>query len=424
MLHLSQKEIEADFSRASDSYAKYGVDVEKSLQQLEKIQISLHCWQADDVGGFEHEGASLQGGGLAVTGNYPGKARNIDELRQDIEKVLSLLPGKQRLNLHASYGDFSGGKADRDAIEASHFKSWSDWSAEQKMSLDFNSTLFSHPLAASGFTLSSKDEKIRTFWIEHVKRCREISEYFGKTQGNPCIHNLWIADGAKDIPVDRFGHRQLLKKSLDEIYAVTFDPACMKDALESKLFGIGSEAFVVGSHEFYLGYALMNDKLICIDNGHFHPTEVVGDKISSIFQYTDEMLLHLTRGLRWDSDHVVVFNEEISLIAQEIVRSGVLDKVYVGLDFFDASINRIGAYVTGTRSAQKAFLYALLEPHARLKQLEVENRGFEKLAIMEELKFMPFGAVWNYYCMMHDVPPAGMYIDEINKYEKEVSSKR
>ncbi|MCC5929880.1 MAG: L-rhamnose isomerase [Cyclobacteriaceae bacterium] len=424
MLQLTQKEVEADFRRASDLYARYGVDVETSLKKLDAVQISLHCWQADDVGGFEHEGASLQGGGLAVTGNYPGKARNIDELRRDIEKVLSLLPGRQRLNLHASYGDFSGSKADRDAIDVSHFRSWADWAGELKMSLDFNSTLFSHPLAASGFTLSSKDKKIRKFWIEHVKRCREISEYLGKTQGNTCIHNLWIADGAKDIPVDRFGHRKLLKQSLDEIYAVSFEPVYMKDALESKLFGIGSEAFVVGSHEFYLGYALMNKKLICIDNGHFHPTEVVGDKISSIFQYTDEMLLHLTRGLRWDSDHVVVFNEEILLIAQEIVRSAVLDKVYVGLDFFDASINRIGAYVTGTRAAQKAFLYALLEPVELLQQLESENRGFEKLATLEELKSMPFGAVWNYYCLINNVPPAGMYIDEINKYEKEISSKR
>lgn len=424
MLQLSQKEIEDDFKRASDLYAQYGVNVEKSLQQLDAVQISLHCWQADDVGGFEHEGASLQGGGLAVTGNYPGKARNIDELRKDIEKVLSLLPGKQRLNLHASYGDFSVGRADRDAINASHFKSWAEWAGELNMSLDFNSTLFSHPLASSGFTLSSKDDKVRTFWIEHVKRCREISEYLGKTQGNTCIHNLWIADGAKDIPIDRFGYRNLLKQSLDEIFETSFDAAYMKDALESKLFGIGSEAFVVGSHEFYLGYALMNKKLICIDNGHFHPTEVVGDKISSIFQYTDEMLLHLTRGLRWDSDHVVVFNEEISLIAQEIVRSGVLDKVYVGLDFFDASINRIGAYVTGTRAAQKAFLYALLEPASYLKQLEEEDRGFEKLASLEELKMMPFGAVWNYYCLVNEVPPAGMYIDEIKTYEKEVTSKR
>ncbi|MGF1635930.1 MAG: L-rhamnose isomerase [Cyclobacteriaceae bacterium] len=421
---MDSKEIIKHFEIASEMYQKLGVNTEKVLQAMETIQISLHCWQADDVAGFESEGAKLQGGGLAVTGNYPGKARNIDEVRADIEKAMSLIPGKQRLNLHASYGDFKGKPVDRNEISIEHFEGWAQWARENSVSIDFNSTLFSHPKAESGFTLSSKEDEIRKFWIDHVKKCREISNYLGAQQGDTCIHNLWIADGSKDITIDRMGHRTLLRQSLDEIYQTEYSASHMKDALESKLFGIGSEAFVVGSHEFYLGYVLKNHKIICIDNGHFHPTEVVGDKISALFQFTDEILLHLTRGMRWDSDHVVTMNDESILIAQEIVRSGVLDKVHIGLDFFDASINRIGAYVTGTRAALKSFLYALLEPTEVLKKHENEGRLFERLALLEELKSMPFGAVWNYYCYKNNVPASYDYINEIGQYEKDVTSKR
>ncbi|MCK5369127.1 MAG: L-rhamnose isomerase [Cyclobacteriaceae bacterium] len=411
------------FEIAKQQYEGIGINVNSILKKFENINLSIHCWQADDVGGFEHNTESL-GGGLAVTGNYPGKASNIHEMREDMEKVYSLVPGKHRLNLHASYGEFGDKKVDRDEIEISHFKGWADWGKQNNIDLDFNSTLFSHPRANDGFTLSSKNEGDRKFWIEHVKRCREISAWFGVEQGNPCIHNTWIPDGMKDTPIDRFGYRELLKASLDEALTKKYPKTEMKDAVESKLFGIGSESFVVGSHEFYLGYAITRDILLCIDAGHFHPTEVVGDKLSSVFQYVDELLLHLTRGVRWDSDHVITMNDETVLIAQELNRMDAYGKVNIGLDFFDASINRIGAYVSGTRSALKSILYAMLEPTNKLKSLEENGQWFERLAMLEEAKTKPFGAVWDYYCLEHNVPVAEDYISEIVDYEDKVLSKR
>ncbi len=419
-----KKQIENRYQEAKERYAAWGVDTEWALQQLEKTPLSLHCWQADDVGGFEHPDAALEGGGIQITGQYPGKPKNIEQLRQDLARVFSLIPGRHRLNLHASYGDFGKKSKDRDEIETAHFQSWIDWAKELGIGLDFNSTFFSHPLAASGFTLSSPDETIRHFWIRHAKRCRSISNDIGKALATPCVHNLWIPDGAKDITVDRFRHRSLLKQSLDEIFAEHYPEAHMVDALESKLFGIGSESFVVGSHEFYLGYALQNNKMLCIDIGHFHPTESCADKVSALFQYFDRLLFHITRSIRWDSDHVVVLDDVVRALMQEIVWSGKLEHTRLALDFFDASINRIGAYVIGARATQKALLLALLDPIAKLREYEREGRYFERLALLEDAKSMPFGAVWDYFCLLHEVPPGVEWIDEVRKYEKQVLGKR
>ncbi len=412
------------YEQAKNQYAQLGVNTDEVLEKLKNIKISLHCWQTDDVGGFESPDAELGGGGIQVTGNYPGKARTIEQLRQDIEKVMSLLPGKQRLNLHAIYGDFQGKKVERDQIDIQHFQSWIDWAKKLGIGLDFNPTCFSHPYADDGFTLSSKNEKYRKFWIEHVKLTRKIAAEMGKQLGTPSVNNIWIPDGSKDVPVDRYTHRTLLKQSLDEIFSVEYPSEYLKDSIESKLFGIGTEAMVVGSHEFYLGYAIKNNKLICLDNGHFHPTEQVGDKISSVLQFTDELLLHVTRGVRWDSDHVVIFNDEIQLIAQEIVRANALSRVNIGLDYFDASINRIGAYVIGARAAQLAFLFALLEPTAMLKDFENKGKNFERLAYLELLKTKPFGAVYDYYCLISNVPVGEDYISEIGNYENQFLKQR
>ncbi|WP_372933233.1 L-rhamnose isomerase [Mariniphaga sediminis] len=421
---MNTHNIEKAYQLAKEQYAALGVDTEKAVEKMKEVVISLHCWQTDDVGGFEKPDAALSGGGIQTTGNYPGKATTIEQMRTDLEKVMQLLPGKQRLNLHAIYGEFGGKLVDRDEIGVEHFQGWIDWARAQGIGLDFNGTFFSHPKADSGFTLSSKDEGIRQFWVEHMKRCREIGAEMGKQLGTPCVHNTWIPDGSKDVPVDRNGYRSLLKKSLDEGFEKEFSKEYLKDAVESKLFGIGAESMTVGSHDFYLGYAIANNKLICLDNGHFHPTEQVGDKVSSCLQFVDEVLLHVTRPVRWDSDHVVTLNEEVQLIASEIVRNNFFNRVNTGLDFFDASINRIGAYVIGTRAAQKAFLVALLEPSAQLVQLEEEERYFERLALLEELKTKPFGAVWDYYCLQNDVPAGEDYIAEVVQYEKEVLSKR
>ncbi len=412
------------YEYAREQYASLGVNTDEAIKTLDQIKISLHCWQTDDVGGFETPDATLGGGGIMATGNYPGKARTIQQLQQDIEKVMSLLPGKQRLNLHAIYGDFKGVKVDRDQIELKHFQGWIDWAKKHNTGIDFNPTCFSHPYANDGYTLSSKNEKYRKFWVEHVKRTRAIGAEMGKQLGTPTVNNIWIPDGSKDMPIDRATHRALLKKSLDEIFTVEYPKEYLKDAIESKLFGIGSEAMVVGSLEFYLGYAIKNNKLICLDNGHYHPTEQVGDKISSVLLYVDELLLHVTRGVRWDSDHVVIFNDEIQLIAQEIVRCKALGRVNVGLDYFDASINRIGAYVVGTRAAQLAFLFALLEPNEILKAYEEAGQNFERLALFEILKTKPFGAVYDYYCLINNIPVGMDYVAEIQKYEKEVLMKR
>jgi len=418
------KSIEESYALAKEQYAELGVNTNQVLEKMKDVVISLHCWQADDVGGFEKPDAELGGGGIQVTGNYPGKARNVDELRQDLEKVMTLLPGKQRFNLHAIYGDFSGDFVDRDKIETGHFQAWIDWAKKMDVGIDFNCTCFSHPKADDGFTLSSKNEENRKFWIEHVKRCRKIGADMGRQLGTACVHNLWIPDGSKDTPIDRYTLRKILKESLDEIFAVEYPAEHLKDSVESKLFGIGSEAMVVGSYDFYLAYAIRNNKMICLDNGHYHPTEQVGDKISSCLQFLDELMLHVTRGLRWDSDHVVTFNDEILLIAQEVIRADALSRVNIGLDYFDASINRVGAYVTGTRAAQLAFLYAMLEPVSKLKEYEEKGKYFERLALLEILKSKPFGAVWDYYCYKSGVPVGIEYIKEIEKYEKEILSGR
>jgi len=421
---MKKELIKKSYQLAKGQYAELGVDTDKVLKQMDDVVISLHCWQTDDVGGFEKEGAELGGGGIQATGNFPGKAKTLDQMRDDLDKVLSLVPGKQRLNLHAIYGEFGGEKIDRNQIEIRHFQGWINWAKKRKIGLDFNCTCFSHPLADDGFTLSSKNPKIRKFWVEHTKRCRDIAAEMGKQLGTPSVHNIWIPDGSKDTPVDRMGLRKLLKKSLDEIFTIKYPKKYLKDSIESKLFGIGSESMVVGSHDFYLGYAIQNNTMITLDNGHFHPTEQVGDKISSILLYIDELLLHLTRGVRWDSDHVLTFNDELLLIAQEIVRAKALGRVNIGLDFFDASLNRIGAYVIGTRSAQMAFMYAMLEPYQTLLKFEEEGRTFERLSYLELMKSKPFGAVWDYYCMMSKVPAGQDYIEEIRKYENEVLLKR
>lgn len=408
---------------AKKQYSALGIDTEEAIKKMDQIKISLHCWQADDVHGFETSNAELNGG-IKCTGNYHGKAISIEQLRCDIEKVMSLLPGKRRFNLHAIYGDFKGEKIDRDQIELRHYQSWIDWAKKLGIGLDFNPTCFSHPSIDSEYTLSSKNEKYRKFWVEHVKRTRKIAAEMGKQLGTPCVNNIWVPDGSKDIPMDRNAHRALLKKSLDEIFKIEYPKEYLKDSVESKLFGIGSESMVVGSHEFYLGYALKKNKLLCLDSGHFHPTEQIGDKISSLLQFVDELLLHLSRGVRWDSDHVVIFNDEIQLIAQEIVRANVLERVNIGLDYFDGSINRIGAYVIGTRAAQLAFLFALLEPTSKLKEYEEKGKNFERLAFLELLKTKPFGAVYDYYCLINNVPISEEYISEIQKYETDVLSMR
>ncbi len=409
---------EKSYQLAREAYAEIGIDTEKVMDDLKKVPLSLHCWQGDDVGGFESPDAELTGGGIQVTGNYPGKAGTVAELRTDIEKVYSLLPGKHRLNLHASYGEFDGKRIDRDEVEPSHFSGWVDWAREQGTGLDFNATYFSHPLAETGFTLSSKDEGIRNFWIEHSKRSREIAAYMGEALGSPSIHNIWIPDGFKDYPVDRAGYRQMLKNSLDEIFSVKYPSAFVKDAVETKLFGIGSEAFVVGSHEFYMFYAALNNIMVCLDLGHFHPTELIADKISSVLLFSEELLLHVSRPMRWDSDHVVVLNDDIRFLGEELVRSGKLDKIHIGLDFFDATLNRIGAWVTGARSTLKGLLAAMLQPIETLVEFEVSGNYYGRLGLSEQLKSMPFGAVWDMYCIRNGVVPESKLIPEVLAYEK------
>ena len=420
----TETSIKKSYELAKEKYAGIGVDTEKAIDVLSKTSISLHCWQGDDVGGFETPDAELSGGGIQVTGNYPGKARTVAELKMDAEKAFSLIPGKHRFNLHASYGEFGGKKIDRDEVEPEHFTGWIEWAKGIDIKLDFNATCFSHPKADDGFTLSSKDESTRKFWIEHVNRCRKISAFMGKELGSSCVHNLWIPDGMKDIPVDRWTHRQLLKESLDEIFNTNYDKAEMKDAIESKLFGIGSKSYVVGSHEFYLGYGISRGKMVCLDLGHFHPTESIADKISAILQFSDELLFHVSRGVRWDSDHTVILNDDVKAVAEELVRANLLDRVNIALDFFDATLNRIGAWVIGTRATLKSFLIALLEPHSKLKQAEEQRDYFARLALQEEMKTMPFGAVWDYYCLKNNVPVGEALISDVHGYEKEVTSRR
>jgi L-rhamnose isomerase len=418
----SLKNIEKAYEAAKQRYAELDVDTEQAMERLGKIAISLHCWQGDDVGGFESS-EGLSGGGIMATGAYPGKARTADELRADVDKVMSLLPGKHRLNLHAIYAETKG-KVERNELQPEHFKTWIDWAKANGYGMDFNGTFFSHPKADSGFTLSSADGEIRKFWIEHGIVCRKIGAAMGKELGSPCVTNLWIADGLKDIPADRKAPRETLKKSLDEIFAEKIDRNYLLDAVECKLFGIGSESYVVGSHEFYLGYAIENKTLLCLDTGHFHPTEVVSDKISSVLTFLDEILLHVSRGVRWDSDHVVILSDELRAIAQEIIRGDYLDRVHIGLDFFDASINRIAAWVIGARCMIKALLIALLEPSDKLRQMELDGDYTGRLAMMEELKTLPFGAVWDYYCTKQDVPPGPDWLKQVRDYEQKVTNSR
>ena len=417
------KQIENAYEAARQRYAELGIDTEKAMERLSKIAISLHCWQGDDVGGFEKAGAELSGGGIQATGNYPGKARTISELRCDIEKTLSMIPGKHRLNLHACYLDNKGKYVDRNEITVEHFQSWIDWAKGNGLGMDFNPTYFSHEKADDGFTLSHRDKGIRDFWIEHGIACRKIGQQMGRQLGSPCVTNVWVPDGYKDIPADRKGPRQRLRDSLDEIFSEKMDKKFLLDSVESKLFGIGSESYVVGSHEFYLGYAVKNNVLLCLDTGHFHPTEVVSDKISSVLTFLDEILLHVSRGVRWDSDHVVILSDELRAIASEIVRGDYLQRVHIGLDFFDASINRVAAWVIGTRCMLKALLIAMMEPIEKLREFENSGNYTSRLATLEELKTLPFGTVWDYYCMKQNVP-GSEWVEEVKAYEKDVLSKR
>jgi L-rhamnose isomerase len=420
---LKPKSIENAYKLASERYAQCGVDAARALKRLARIPISLHCWQGDDVGGFEQSGGE-PGGGLAITGNYPGKARTPDELRADLDKALSLIPGRHRLNLHAFYAQTDGKPVPRNELEPKHFKTWIAWAKTKRLGMDFNPTFFSHPKAADGFTLSHPSKTIRQYWIDHGIACRKIGAAIGRALSTPCVTNIWIPDGYKDTPIDRKGPRERLAESLDAIFAPQIDPTFNRDSVEAKLFGIGSESYVVGSHEFYLGYAVQNQKMICLDTGHFHPTEVVSDKISSVLTFLLEILLHVSRGIRWDSDHVVILSDELQAIAQELVRGGYLDRVHIGLDYFDASINRVAAWVIGTRCMIKALLLALLEPAARLRQLERAGDFTARLAMLEELKTLPFGAVWDYYCLQAGVPVGEAWLNEVRQYEKQVLSAR
>lgn len=405
---------------AKERYAALGIDVDATLEKLQKIQVSIHCWQADDVTGFENLG-NMGGGGIQATGNYPGKARNIDELRADIEKVQTQVGGNHRLSLHAIYGDFGGKMVDRDQVDASHFTSWMQWAKEKGLKLDFNSSSFGHPKSGD-LTLANPDKSIRDFWVEHTKRCRAISEEMGKFQNDPCVMNLWVHDGSKDLTVNRLLYRSLLEQSLDDIFSTDYKN--MKDCIESKLFGIALESYTVGSHDFYLGYGAKKQKMVTLDMGHFHLTESVADKISSLLLFTPEIMLHVSRPVRWDSDHVVTLNDDTVELAKEIVRADALNKVNIGLDFFDASINRIGAYVIGIRATQKAFLQGLLEPLAKLREYEAKGQYFERLALLEEAKGLPWNAVWDYFCLKNEVPVGEDYIGEIQQYERDVTSKR
>ena len=412
-----------EYSLAQEKYAWLNVDTEAALQRLATVPISMHCWQGDDVGGFEKTGMDL-GGGLAVTGNYPGKARTMAELRGDLDRAFSLIPGKHRLNLHACYADLDGQKVERNAYTTAQFQSWIDWSKERGLGLDFNPTFFAHPLAESGLTLTSPDKGVRQFWIEHAIACRKIGADIGQQLGSPCVTNVWIADGLKDLPADRKTPRERLERVLDTIFSETLDPRYNLDAVESKLFGIGSEAYVVGSFEFYLGYAIKNQKVLCLDAGHFHPTETLADKISSVLQFVPELLLHVSRGVRWDSDHVVLLDDATRATMEELVRGDFLGRTHIGLDYFDASINRIAAWVIGMRNAGKALLLAMLEPSAQLRQAENAGDFTSRLALMEEAKTLPVGAVWDEYCRRQNVPVGADWIGEVKTYEKDVLSKR
>lgn len=415
------RDLRKEYELAKKEYAKIGVDTDKALERLANVRISMHCWQGDDVRGFLFN--SDLSGGIQTTGNYPGRARNVKELKEDITEVLKLVPGKFNLNLHAIYAD-TDEKIDLDQIEPKHFAKWVEFAKEHNIGLDFNPTCFSHPMASSGFTLSSADDKVRNFWIEHCKRSRKIGEYFGKELGIPCVTNIWVPDGMKDIPYDRLSPRKRLEDSLDKILEEKIDPKYNIDSVESKVFGIGLESYTVGSNEFYLGYATKNQTALTLDSGHFHPTEYISDKISSVLLYVPHLLLHVSRPVRWDSDHVVIFDDELNEIARSLVRSNLIEKTSIGLDYFDASINRIAAWVVGIRSTQKALLKAMLEPVETINELEKDMKYTDRMVLTEEMKSMPFGVVYDYYCFINNIPVGGEYLAEIKDYENKVLSKR
>ena len=417
---MKSEKITKAYELAKERYAEYGIDTEKVLAQLQDFHLSMHCWQADDVSGFEVQAGALSGG-IQSTGNYPGKARNIDELRADILKAKSLIPGTHRLNLHEIYGDFKGKVVDRDEVTVDYFKSWIEWGKENDTKLDFNSTSFSHPKSGN-LTLANPDKGIRDFWIEHTKRCRDIANAMGEAQGDPCIMNLWVHDGCKDVSVNHMMYRSILKDSLDEVFAKELP--MMKDSIEGKVFGIGLESFTVGSHDFYTAYAAKNNTLLTIDTGHYHPTESPADKVSAVLQFVPELMLHVSRPIRWDSDHVTLMDDPTLELFQEIVRAKALDRVHYGLDYFDGSINRVGAYVTGSRAAQKCMTRALLEPSALIGKYELEGKTFQNLAMLEEMKALPWNAVYDEFCQRNDVPVGTDFIAEIEQYEANVTSKR
>ncbi len=409
------------YEEAKRIYAEAGIDTDKVISMLSDISVSMHCWQGDDVGGFESSGELS--GGIQATGNYPGKARNMEELMADIDKALSLIPGKHRLNLHAIYADYSDGIVERDKLEPKHFDKWIEFAKERGLGIDINPTLFSHPLAADGLTLSHPDENVRKFWIEHCKAIRKIGAYIGERLGTPCLNNIWIPDGYKETPADRTSPRLRLKESLDEILSVKYDKKYLIDSVESKVFGIGVESYTVGSHEFYMNYAAKNDVLCLLDNGHYHPTESVADKIPSMLLFSDKVALHVTRGIRWDSDHVVGYTDELKEIAKEIVIAGP-EKVIIGVDYFDASINRIAAWVMGMRNMLKALLGAMLTPHSRLAQCQKDGNFTEMFVLSEEIKTYPVSAVWDRFCEINNVPLRENWLDAVKEYEKSVLSER
>ncbi|MDR7342491.1 L-rhamnose isomerase [Pantoea alhagi] len=413
---------EQAFELAKQRYADNGVDVEAAMQQLDTIPVSMHCWQGDDVRGFENPQGALTGG-IQATGNYPGRARNAQELRADVDVALGLIPGPKRFNLHAIYLE-SDGPVDRNEIEPQHFANWVSWAKERQLGLDFNPTCFSHPLSADGFTLSHADSQIQQFWIDHCKASRKVSAWFGEQLGTPSVMNIWVPDGMKDLTVDRLAPRQRLMQALDEVLSEKLNPAHHIDAVESKLFGIGAESYTVGSNEFYLGYATSRQTALTLDAGHFHPTEMISDKISTVMLYVPRLLLHVSRPVRWDSDHVVLLDDETQAIAHEIVRQKLFDKVHIGLDFFDASINRIAAWVIGTRNAKKALLRALLEPTEKLRTIEAAGDFTTRLALLEEQKSLPWQAVWESYCLRHDVPADAGWLRNVRDYEEQILSQR
>ena len=419
---MNEANIIKAYELAKESYASLGIDTDAVLEKLKTVPISMHCWQGDDVAGFLFKDVALSGG-IQVTGNYPGAARTVAELRQDAEKAMSLIPGTKKFNLHAIYAD-TDEKVDLNEIEPRHFASWVDWAKKLGIGLDFNPTCFSHPMADTGFTISSANKEIQDFWVEHCIRSRKVAEYFGRELGIPCVTNYWFPDGYKDIPVDREGPRRRMMEGLDRVFAGDIDEKNNRNAVESKVFGIGAESYTVGSNEFCLGYAVSRNKMVCLDAGHFHPTEVISDKVSSVLLYTKELLLHVSRPVRWDSDHVVILDDELQNIAHALVRPGLLDRTHIGLDFFDASINRIAAWTIGTRNMEKALLMAMLEPTEKMLEMELAGDYTSRLAMMEELKTYPFAAVWDYYCMTNGVPVSDEWLTAVKEYERDVLSKR